>query len=62
MTIEEKIELNKQIRKYKGDNSFVLSIQKQLKTSKYLNKVEFGKRQVKILSDKQYEAIINALS
>jgi hypothetical protein len=62
MTIEEKIELNKQIRQYKGDNSFVLSIQKQLKTSKYLNKVEFGKRQVKILSDKQYEAIINALS
>ena len=62
MTIEEKIELNKQIRQYKGDNSFVLSIQKQLKTSKYLNKVEFGNRQVKILSDKQYEAIINALS
>lgn len=62
MTIEEKIELNKQIRQYKGDNSFVLSIQKQLKTSKYLNKVEFGKRQVKILSDKQYEAIVNALS
>lgn len=62
MEIEQKIELNKQIRQYKGDNSFVLSIQKQLKTSKYLNKVEFGKRQVKILSDKQYEAIINALS
>ena len=62
MTIEEKIELNKQIRQYKGDNSFVLSIQKQLKTSKYLNKVEFGKRQIKILSDKQYEAIINSLS
>ena len=62
MELNEKIELNKQIRQYKGDNSFVLSIQKQLKTSKYLNKVEFGKRQVKILSDKQYEAIINALS
>ena len=62
MTIEEKIELNKQIRQYQGDNSFVLSIQKQLKTSKYLNKVEFGKRQIKILSDKQYEAIINSLS
>jgi len=62
MTIEEKIEINKQVRSYKGDNSFVLSIQKQLKTSKYLTKVEFGNRQVKILSDKQYEAIINSLS
>ena len=62
MTIEQKIELNKQIRSYKGDNSFVLSIQKQLKTSKYLTKVDFGNRQIKILSDKQYEAIINALS
>jgi len=62
MTIEEKIEINKKVRSYKGDNSFVLSIQKQLKTSKYLTKVEFGNRQVKILSDKQYEAIINSLS
>jgi len=62
MTIEEKNELNKQIRAYKGDNSFVLSIRKQLKTSKYLTKVDFGNRQIKILSDKQYEAIINSLS
>jgi hypothetical protein len=62
MTIEEKIEINKQVRSYKGDNSFVLSIQKQLKTSKYLTKVDFGNRQIKILSDKQYEAIINSLS
>jgi hypothetical protein len=62
MTIEEKNELNKKIRSYKGDNSFVLSIQKQLKTSKYLTKVELGNRQIKILSDKQYEAIINSLS
>jgi hypothetical protein len=62
MTIEEKNELNKQIRAYKGDNSFILSIQKQLKTSKYLTKVDFGNRQIKILSDKQYEAIINSLS
>ncbi len=62
MTIEEKNELNKKIRSYKGDNSFVLSIQKQLKTSKYLTKVDFGNKQIKILSDKQYEAIINALS
>lgn len=62
MELEQKIELNKQIRQYKGDNSFVLSIQKQLKTSKYLTKVEFGNKQVRILSDKQYEAIVNALS
>lgn len=62
MTIEQKIEINKQVRSYKGDNSFVLSIQKQLKTSKYLTKVDFGNRQIKILSDKQYEAIINSLS
>ena len=62
MEINEKIELNKQIRKYKGDNSFVLSIQKQLKTSKYLTKVEFGNKQVRILSDKQYEAVITALN
>ena len=55
MEIEEKIELNKKIRKYSGDNQFVLSLQKQLKTSKHLQKVEVGKKMVKILSDKQYE-------
>jgi hypothetical protein len=62
MDISEKIELNKKIRSYKGDNSFVLSIQKQLKTSKYLDKVEVGGRMVKVLSDKQYEAAKSALS
>jgi hypothetical protein len=55
MEIEEKIELNKKIRSYKGDNSSLLSLQKQLKTSKHLQKVEVGKKMVKILSDKQYE-------
>ena len=55
MEIEEKIELNKKIRKYSGDNSFVLSLQKQLKTNKNLEKVEVGKKLVKVLSDKQYE-------
>jgi hypothetical protein len=55
MEIEEKIELNKKIRSYKGDNTFLLSLQKQLKTSKHLLKVEVGKKMVKILSDKQYE-------
>jgi len=55
MEITEKIELNKKIRKYSGDNSFLLSLQKQLKTNKKLEKVEVGKKLIKILSDKQYE-------
>lgn len=62
MELNEKLELNKQIRSYKGDNSFVLSIQKQLKTSKYIQKIDVDGKQVKILTDKQYEAIKNALS
>ena len=56
MTIEEKIELNKQIRKYEGTNSFVLSLQKTLKTSKYLSKEDHNGRLVKVLSEKQYDA------
>jgi hypothetical protein len=62
MELAEKIEINKKLRSYKGDNSFVLSLQKQLKTSKYLQKVEFGGRMVKILSDKQYESAKSTLS
>ena len=62
MDLNEKIELNKQIRSYKGDNSFVLSLQKQLKTNKYLTKVEYNGRELKILSDKQYQAAISSLS
>lgn len=62
MTIEEKIDLNKQIRKYTGSNSFVVSLQKQLKTNKHLSKVEHNGKEVKILSDKQYEAAITSLS
>ena len=61
MELQEKLELNKQIRSYSGDNSFILSLQKQLKTSKYLERVEVGKRKVKILSDKQYEAAKSSL-
>lgn len=61
MELEQKIELNKQIRKYTGGNTFVLSLQKQLKTNKYLAKVEWKSREVKILSDKQYEAAISTL-
>jgi hypothetical protein len=56
MNIEEKIELNKQIRKYEGTNSFLLSLQKILKTSKYLSKEENNGKSVKVLSEKQYEA------
>ena len=62
MELENKIELNKQIRAYKGTNSFILSLQKQLKTNKYLSKVEWKGKEVKILSDKQYEAAISSLS
>ena len=61
MELNEKLDLNKQIRQYKGDNSFVISLQKQLKTNKYLSKVEHNGKEVKILSDKQYEAAITAL-
>ena len=62
MTIEEKIELNKKIRKYDGSNSFVISLQKQLKTSKYLSKEEFNGKEIKVLSEKQYEAAITSMS
>jgi hypothetical protein len=61
MEMNEKIELNKLIRTYKGDNSFLLSLQKQLKTSKYIQKVEVNGKMIKVLSDKQYEAAKNSL-
>ena len=61
MTIEQKIELNKQIRKYEGSNSFVISLQKTLKTSKYLSKEEHNGRSIKVLSDKQYESAKDSL-
>ena len=60
MTIEEKIELNKQIRKYEGHNSFILSLQKQLKTNKQLAKEEHNGRAVKVLSERQYSAAKNS--
>ena len=56
MTIEEKIEFNKLIKKYDGTNTFIISLQKQLKNSKTLDKVDNGKgKMVKVLSDKQYD-------
>ena len=62
MTIEEKNELNKKIRKYDGSNPFEISLQKQLKTSKYLSKEEFNGKEIKVLSEKQYEAAITSMS
>lgn len=54
-TIEEKIELNKKIKEYTGSNSFVFSLQKQLKNSKTLDKEDNGKgKSVKVFSEKQY--------
>ena len=53
-TMEEKISLNKKLRKYEGTNSFLLSLQRQLKSSKAI-KVEFEGKQIKVLSDKQYQ-------
>lgn len=52
--MKEKIELNKKLRKYVGTNSFLLSLQKQLKSPK-ATKVEFEGKQIKVLSEKQYQ-------
>ena len=62
MDVVEKIELNKKLRQYNGDNSFIISLQKQLKTSKYLDKIEVNGKMVKVLSEKQYLAAKSALS
>lgn len=60
MEINEKIELNKKIRNYKGNNSFVLSLQNNLK-SKYCEKVQVGNKNLKVLTDKQYEVVKSLL-
>jgi hypothetical protein len=57
MEIIEKIELNKTIRLYEGNNSFVLSLQKQLKTNKNITRVEHNGKSIKIFSDKQYKVV-----
>ena len=62
MELEKKVEINKAIRSYKESNSFMISLQKHLKTNKYLEKVEYKGKMIKILSDKQYEAAISILS
>ena len=62
MTIEEKNNTNKEIRKYTGTNTFIISLQKVLKNNKYLERVDIGgRRKIKILSDKQYETAIDIL-
>jgi len=60
MEINEKLELNKKIRKYEGDNQFIKSLQKSLK-SKWCQKVKVGNKDYKLLSDKQYEAAKSSL-
>jgi len=60
MTIEEKIELNKAIKKYEGDNSFMLSLKKSL-SSKYCKKESLGSKEYKVLSEKQYLAAKDTL-
>ena len=56
MDIQDKIELNKKIRKYEGSNGFLLSLQKTLKAGKFVERVEHEGKTVKLLTDKQYEA------
>jgi hypothetical protein len=54
LSIDQKLTINKLLRKYDGTNTFLLSLQKQLKSTK-ATKIDFGGKQVKVLSDKQYE-------
>ena len=56
METVEKDRLNKIIRKYEGENGFILSLKKQLSNNKYLQREDFGKKEIKVLSEKQYEA------
>jgi hypothetical protein len=55
MEITEKLEINKEIRKYEGSNTFLLSLKKNL-ASKYCKKEKLGNKEYKVLSEKQYEA------
>jgi hypothetical protein len=61
MDIQEKLELNKRIRKYEGTNGFLLSLQKTLKAGKFVERVDHDGKQVKLLTDKQYEAAKGSL-
>lgn len=61
MTDQEKLDINKQLRAYKGDNEFLLSLKRGL-NGKYCERIKVGKRSYKILSDRQYEAALRTLS
>ena len=61
METAEKDRLNKIIRKYEGENGFILSLKKQLRNNKYLQREDFGKKEIKVLSEKQYEAASSIL-
>jgi hypothetical protein len=54
MTIDDKLTLNKLIRKYDSTNSYIVSLQKTLK-SNYIPKIEYNGKFIKLLTDKQYE-------
>lgn len=62
MTTSDKINLNKRIKTYTGTNTFIISLQKQLKSNKFLTKElnEKGK-EVKVLSEKQYQVATSIL-
>lgn len=60
MTIEYKNKINKAIRNYEGDNSFILSLKRYLKGN-YTKKEKLGNREIKVLSDNQYQAVIPLL-
>ena len=62
METAEKDRLNKIIRKYEGENGFILSLKKQLRNNKYLQREDFGKKEIKVLSEKQYEAARSILA
>lgn len=48
------IKINKMIRKYSGDNTFIISLCKQLK-NKYVKKTEIDGKVVSCLSENQYK-------
>jgi hypothetical protein len=61
MEISEKLELNKLIKKYEGQNTFLISLKKSL-ASKYCKKETVGDKEYKVLSEKQYLAAKETLS
>jgi hypothetical protein len=56
MDINDKLELNNRIRKYDGNNGFLISLQKTLKAGKFVERIEHNGKTIKLLTDKQYEA------